>query len=101
MRALLTAVLLAGGLVAPVLVSAQGRGGPPPAPTARASAPIDLTGQWVSLVNEDWRFRMVTPPKGDFASLNLNAEGRASATPGIRRQTSPPASSAGPTAPSA
>jgi hypothetical protein len=48
--------------------------GPPP--TARASAPIDLTGQWVSIVTEDWRWRMVTPAKGDYASVPLNAEGR-------------------------
>src|SRR5438094_6901652 len=45
----------------------------PPAP--RAAAPIDLTGYWVSIVTEDWRFRMVTPPKGDFASVPLNQEG--------------------------
>ena len=32
--------------------------------------------QWVSVVTEDWRWRMVTPPKGDFASVPLNAEGR-------------------------
>ena len=38
-------------------------------------APIDLTGYWVSIVTEDWRFRMVTPPKGDFASVPLNQEG--------------------------
>jgi hypothetical protein len=37
---------------------------------------IDITGYWVSIVNEDWRWRMVTPPKGDFASVPLNAEGR-------------------------
>ena len=48
--------------------------GPPPTP--RAAAPIDLTGQWVAIVNEDWRWRMVTPPKGDYASVPLNAEGR-------------------------
>ena len=50
------------------------QGGPPP--TARSAAPIDLTGQWVSIVTEDWRWRMVTPPKGDYASLPLNVEGR-------------------------
>ena len=57
------------------------QGGPPagPPPTARASAPIDLTGQWVSIVTEDWRWRMVTPPKGDYASVPLNAEGRKAA----------------------
>ncbi len=53
---------------------AGARGGPPP--TAEAAAPIDLTGYWVSLVTEDWRWRMVTPAKGDFASIPLNPEGR-------------------------
>ena len=51
----------------------QGRGAPP---TPRAAAPVDLTGYWVSVVTEDWRFRMVTPPKGDYASVPLNAEAR-------------------------
>jgi hypothetical protein len=62
----------------PDLLAQQGapgrQGGPPPAPAA--SAPIDLTGYWVSVVNEDWRWRMVTPPKGDFASVPLNPEGQ-------------------------
>src|ERR1700748_2897663 len=54
-----------------------GRGGPPPAPlTPKANAPEDITGYWVSIVTEDWRFRMVTPAKGDYASLPLNPEGR-------------------------
>jgi hypothetical protein len=42
----------------------------------RNVAPIDLTGYWVSVVSEDWPWRMVTPPKGDFASVPLNEEGR-------------------------
>src|SRR5437773_12483199 len=50
------------------------RGGPPP--TARASAAIDLTGYWVSVITEDWRLRMVTPRKGQYDALTLNAEGR-------------------------
>ncbi|HVZ21836.1 MAG TPA: hypothetical protein VG871_12270, partial [Vicinamibacterales bacterium] len=45
-------------------------------PTAKASAPIDLTGYWVSVVTEDWRWRMLTPPKGDYASVPLTDEGR-------------------------
>jgi hypothetical protein len=50
----------------------------PAAPgTARAISPIDLTGNWVSIVTEDWRFRMVTPPKGDYASVPINAAARA------------------------
>jgi hypothetical protein len=36
---------------------------------------IDLTGYWVSIVNEDWRWRMMTPAKGDYASVPLNKEG--------------------------
>jgi hypothetical protein len=46
------------------------------AASARQAAPIDLTGYWVSIVNEDWRWRMVTPPKGDYPGIPLNAEGR-------------------------
>src|SRR5437773_859017 len=46
------------------------------ATTAQSRAPIDLTGYWVPVVTEDWRYRMITPPKGDFTSVPLNAEGR-------------------------
>ncbi len=56
---------------------AQGRGGPPgPPPTGKAGAPWDPTGYWVSLVTEDWRYRMATPPKGDTEGVPLNPEGR-------------------------
>ena len=61
------------------LTAAQppGRGGPPAPPkTPREAAPVDFTGYWVSVVTEDWRWRMVTPIKGDFASIPLTAEGR-------------------------
>ena len=51
-----------------------GQGGPPP--SAKAVAPIDITGYWVSVVTEDWRYRMVTPKKGDYPSIPLNAAGR-------------------------
>jgi len=52
------------------------RGGPPPSP--KASAPVDLTGYWVSLISnsEQWLVRMMTPAKGDFKGINLNPEGR-------------------------
>jgi hypothetical protein len=57
-----------------------GRGGPPPAPlTPKAMAPEDVSGYWVSVVTEDWRFRMVTPAKGDYASVPINGAGRAMA----------------------
>ncbi len=45
-------------------------------PTPRAGAPVDLTGDWISIVTEDWRWRMVTPPKGDYASLPLTPAAR-------------------------
>jgi hypothetical protein len=54
----------------------RGRGQDVPPPTPRAAAPIDLTGYWVSVVTEDWRWRMITPPKGDYTSVPLNPEGR-------------------------
>jgi len=49
-------------------------GGPPPSP--RQAAPIDLAGYWVSPIIEDWKYRMVTPNKGVFDAVPLNAEGR-------------------------
>jgi hypothetical protein len=67
-------------------VAAQGRGAPPqapaapaPPPTGKAGAPVDLTGNWVSVITEDWRWRMVTPPKGDYASLPINMDAKKAA----------------------
>lgn len=45
-------------------------------PAPRDLAPVDLTGYWVSVVTEDWRYRMVMPRQGDYDSVPLNAEGR-------------------------
>jgi len=59
-------------------VAGQGRAGGPPQ-TGRQLAPADLTGTWVSIVSEDWRWRMVTPPKGDVSSIPVSAEGRKAA----------------------
>jgi hypothetical protein len=61
------------------LALAQFGGPAPPRGPAREIAPIDLTGQWVSIVTEDWRFRMATPAAGDYPGLPLNAAGRAAA----------------------
>jgi hypothetical protein len=57
----------------------RGRGQAAAPAAARAAAPVDLTGYWVSLVTEDWRYRMVTPAKGDYPSIPLNAEGKRAA----------------------
>jgi hypothetical protein len=69
------------GLLAVVLMPLQagyaqrgGQAGPPA--TAKAGAPVDLTGTWVPLITEDWRVRMVTPKKGDYESVPISAEGR-------------------------
>jgi hypothetical protein len=64
------------GIVAvfPLYLFAQN---PNPAPlTGRSAAPFDMTGYWVSLVTDDWRYRMLTPPKGNVDYLPVNAEGR-------------------------
>jgi hypothetical protein len=70
--------LLALAMMAGLPLAAQpargGRGGPPPTP--QAAAPIDLTGYWVSVVDEDWRFRMVVPPPGDYNGVPTTAAAR-------------------------
>jgi hypothetical protein len=45
-------------------------------PTPRAAAPIDLTGFWVAVVTQDWRWRMVTPAKGDYLGVPINLEAK-------------------------
>jgi hypothetical protein len=58
----------------------RGGGGGQQAPAnARATAPIDLTGYWVSLVTDDWRWRMVTPPKGDVLYMPVTDAARRAA----------------------
>jgi hypothetical protein len=81
MKSLTGAALTAAVLLGAPSSFAQDRpqGRPAPPAHAKAAAPIDLTGQWVSVVTEDWRWRMVTPPKGDVASVPLNDAGRAKA----------------------
>ena len=69
------AALVLAAMPGPVFAQggAGGRGGPPPA--AKAAAPIDLTGYWVSEIVDEWRFR-VSPIKGDYVYMPLNAEAR-------------------------
>jgi hypothetical protein len=71
--AIATALAAVGllGLVVPLDAQRGGRGAPPTPPSPRAAAPVDLTGQWVSLITEDWRYRQFTPPKGDYGALPL------------------------------
>ena len=74
-RALFFGAAFLAAIGAQHMTAAQPRSGAAPQ-TPRSSAPVDLTGYWVAVVNEDWRHRMATPRKGDFESLPLNAEGR-------------------------
>jgi hypothetical protein len=50
-----------------------GRGAPA---NPRAAAAFDPTGYWEAIVTEDWMFRMVTPPKGKYLGVPMNAEAR-------------------------
>jgi hypothetical protein len=61
--ALLAALLAASAGLTARTASAQTQ------PSARAAAPIDLTGYWVSYVTENWRYRMVTPAKGEYRRI--------------------------------
>ena len=55
------------------------QGAPSGSRGAKAAAPIDLTGNWVSVVSEDWLQRMLMPPRGDYAGVPLTLEGRTAA----------------------
>jgi hypothetical protein len=68
-------VLIAVVLSVPLSAFAQGRGAPPRTP--KDAAPIEMTGYWVSIVTEDWRFRMITPQRGDYPDITpLNDAGK-------------------------
>jgi hypothetical protein len=69
------ALVLLVSLMAQTAAQAQGRPGRGPPPSGEAAAPIDLTGYWVSIVTQDWIFRMVTPRRGDYSDIPLTAAG--------------------------
>ena len=53
------------------LAQGRGRGAPGPPLSGRAAAPYDLSGYWVALVTDDWRYRMLT--KGQTLEQQLFA----------------------------
>jgi len=91
MRANLLCALFAGVVLAAATADAGQRGAGPQAPAApanaRAAAPVDLTGYWVSIVTEDWIERMApdSPPSGtggrDAADRAAGGRGRGAAVP--------------------
>ena len=76
--ALAVAAAIAAVLCMPQAADAQRPGGAPQAPPSpKQAAVIDITGHWVALVNEDWRWRMMTAPIGDVSSVPVNPAGLA------------------------
>jgi hypothetical protein len=86
-------VVLSSGFVALAATTAQAQEAPAPAGrgqgggrgapgaaaaavTGRTQAPYDLSGYWVTMVTDDWRYRMLTPPKGNADYMPVNAEAR-------------------------
>ncbi len=75
------AVLTAAALslaIAPLW--AQPAGGPRESAnvaSARAAAPFDPTGYWVSIVTQDWVFRMVVPQRGQYSDVPLTLKAQA------------------------
>ncbi len=70
-------ILLVAAFVTASCLFAQPSGAPAAAAsTAKASAPVDMTGYWVAFVTEDWRFRMITPRKGDYQAVPMTPEAR-------------------------
>lgn len=80
---LIAVFVLSAGVAVQAQAPAQGGRGQGPAggrgaatTTPRAGAPVDLTGYWVSMVTDDWRYRMLTPPKGNVDYLPVTPEAR-------------------------
>lgn len=69
-------LVILAALAVPARMNAQFGPPPPPPPSTKANAPWDITGYWVSVVTEDWRFRMVGLEKGDYPGVPLNAAGK-------------------------
>jgi len=78
MRTISIVLMLAALAVPSAALAQRGRGaGAGAAPqTPRAAAAIDLTGYWVAVVTEDWRYRMVTPAQGDYQGVPLTPAAR-------------------------
>lgn len=67
---------LAAMLVGPVAAAQPPAPPAAPPPTPKAEAPIDLTGYWVSIVTQDWLYRMAVPAKGEYMGVPMNVEAK-------------------------
>ena len=76
LKTLCVAAVTSAALVASAGAQQQPQAPPQPPATPRAAAPLDLTGVWVSVMTEDWRWRMVTPAPGDTLGIPLNPQGQ-------------------------
>ncbi|HUK35922.1 MAG TPA: hypothetical protein VLV86_18525 [Vicinamibacterales bacterium] len=78
MRRVLPALAILVSVAATTLVAQRGGapGGAQPQRTPQAMAPFDPTGYWVALVSDEWRYRMLTPPKGNVDYVPVTAEAR-------------------------
>jgi len=75
-RSLLAFLAVSLSVAAPTGSYAQGARGAPAPQTPQQAQAVDMTGYWVSVVTEDWRVRMVTPPKGYYESVPMTAESK-------------------------
>jgi len=71
MRAAVAKILLVG-LCTAGLCQAQSE-----SPSARQAPALALEGYWISVVTEDWQYRMVVPAGGEYEGIPLNDEGLA------------------------
>jgi len=53
-----------------------GSSAPKASPQARTPRGFDLPGYWVSIVTQNWRFRMVVPGRGEYAEIPLNLKAK-------------------------
>lgn len=45
--------------------------------SAQTQAPFDLQGYWVSVITQNWQFRMIVPGPGEYADIPINRPAKA------------------------
>jgi hypothetical protein len=64
--------------IALVLLSGLAKAGRSAGPSAVSGkdGAVDLTGYWVSVITQNWRLRMVVPPRGDYMGIPMTLEAK-------------------------